>query len=187
MLEIEKTSNNDIFEYLVINHHQSSGFFNQDNENMGVNFYDLSSKSEDILILSDNNNNIPDKFDTTYEIVKTPLNLYGSGYSREINVGGDYYSYWNEDNNYLIAWDSVNGYWMVYHLNEFNDTFYNTLEVVNALDDSNYGNLDGKTFSWINSDKSSQFDGNISEESIGSSVLMQVISVSNLFNSGTWS
>ncbi|GEM_PF-2782543 len=152
LLEIEKTSNNDIFEYLVINHHQSSGFFNQDNENMGVNFYDLSSKSEDILILSDNNNNIPDKFDTTYEIVKTPLNLYGSGYSREINVGGDYYSYWNEDNNYLIAWDSVNGYWMVYHLNEFNDTFYNTLEVVNALDDSNYGNLDGKTFSWINSD-----------------------------------
>ena len=113
---------------------------------------DGETHPQDVLILSDNNNNIPDKFDETYQIIKTAFSLSGSGYSREIQVGGDYYSYWNEDNNYLIAWDSVNGYWMVYHLNNLGDSFYDTEEVINALDDSDYDNLDGKTLSWLQSD-----------------------------------
>jgi len=101
-----------------------------------------------------------EKFNTEYDIVKSPFYLEGSGYSRNIQIGGDYYSYWNEDNNYLIAWDIINGYWMAYHLNDLESQWDDTEEVVNALDDSDYDQLEGKSISWLESnDYTSWYDG----------------------------
>ena len=105
--------------------------------------------AQDELTLSGNGG--PEKFNAVYDVVKSPFYVTGSGYSRTIQAGGDYYSYWNEDNNYLIAWDSVNGYWMAYHLNG-DDTWYDTEQVINALDDSDYDILDGKSFAWVTSE-----------------------------------
>ena len=97
-----------------------------------------------------------EKFNTEYQIMSgSAFYVEGSGYSRTIQLGGDYYTYWRESDsgeNYLVAWDSTNGYWMVYHLNDLDDSFYNTEEVINALDDSDFDLLDGKTFSWLQSD-----------------------------------
>ena len=36
-------------------------------------------------------------------------------------------------------------------MNNLGDSFYNTEEVINALDDSDYDLLDGKSFSWLES------------------------------------